>query len=120
MFEGLTRERLFGHNAERMYGTGRGIDSMRATRGRGFSFARRVAAAVLAVAAAAAGLALVAHGSPPTTYRTVVVQPGDTLWNIAAAAYPGDDPRVRVDDIEAANGLDGPVIRAGETLRLPG
>jgi LysM repeat protein len=50
---------------------------------------------------------------------TVVVQPGDTLWAIAATHYPSDDVRSRVDDIERANGLQGPVIQAGETLRLP-
>jgi LysM repeat protein len=49
----------------------------------------------------------------------VVVQPGDTLWSIAAAHYPGDDVRVRVDDIERANGLQSPTIEAGQELRLP-
>jgi nucleoid-associated protein YgaU len=49
----------------------------------------------------------------------VVVQPGDTLWSIAAARYPGDDPRARVDQIERLNNLSSPAIEAGETLRLP-
>jgi LysM repeat protein len=51
--------------------------------------------------------------------ETVVVQPGDTLWTIAATRYPGDDTRARVDEIERLNNLSSPVIEAGETLRLP-
>ncbi len=54
-----------------------------------------------------------------TASETVVVQPGDTLWTIAAAHYPGDDTRTRVDQIEQLNNLSSPVIEAGETLRLP-
>jgi LysM repeat protein len=53
-------------------------------------------------------------------YTTVLVQPGDTLWSIATEHYPADDVRVRVDDIEHANGLQGPAIQVGQTLRLPG
>ena len=49
----------------------------------------------------------------------MVVQPGDSLWSIAAARYPADDPRERVDAIERLNGLSGPMIEAGETLQLP-
>jgi LysM repeat protein len=64
-------------------------------------------------------LAKVALGGGSQADLTVVVQPGDTLWAIAAAHYPSDDVRSRVDDIERANGLQGPVIQAGETLRLP-
>jgi LysM repeat protein len=64
-------------------------------------------------------LAVVAHGGPAPVLTTVVVQPGDTIWSIASARYPTDDIRARVDDIERANGLNGPGIEAGETLRLP-
>ena len=81
---------------------------------------RRLLAAGAAVFLMAVGLALAAHGSTSTAYTTVVVQPGDTLWSIASAQYPADDVRVRVQDIEAANGLAGPNIEVGQTLRLPG
>jgi LysM repeat protein len=77
-------------------------------------------AAVAAVACVSVGFALGARGSAPVHYTVVVVQPGDTLWAIAAAHYPGDDVRVRVDDIEQANGLAGPTIEVGQTLKLPG
>ena len=64
-------------------------------------------------------LAVVAHGVTAPTYSTVVVQPGDTVWSIAAEHYPSDDIRSRVADIERANGLNSPMIEAGKTLRLP-
>ena len=80
---------------------------------------RRLLAAVAAVSLFGVGLALGAHGSTSAGYTTVIVQPGDTLWSIATEHYPNDDVRVRVDDIEQANGLAGPTIQVGQTLRLP-
>jgi nucleoid-associated protein YgaU len=65
------------------------------------------------------GLARSAHGEPAARYETVLVQPGDTLWAIAAARYPNSDVRQKIDDIESANRLSGPSIRAGQELRVP-
>ena len=103
-----------------MYAAGYGIKPWRADRAGGVRFGWRVGMATVLVGIAAIGMAVAAHGGAPTRYSTVVVQPGDTLWSIAATRYPGDDVRERVQDIEQANGLSGPQIRAGETLRLPG
>jgi nucleoid-associated protein YgaU len=104
-----------------MYAAGYGIRQMRATRSRGNAPALRRALVVLAIVLGSSlGFAVVAHGGPPQPDTTVVVQPGDTLWSIAEAHYPSDDVRVRVDDIERANGLRGPLIEVGQTLRLPG
>ena len=50
--------------------------------------------------------------------RTYTVQPGDTLWSIAAARY-GGDPRAGVRKVTERNGLDGATIRAGQQLVLP-
>lgn len=101
-----------------MYGAGYGVHPLRSTR-RIRPVGRAVAVLILAVSVSL-GLAVVAHGgSTGDAYTTVVVQPGDTLWSIAAERYPGDDVRGRVDGIERANGLSNPVIVAGETLRLP-
>jgi LysM repeat protein len=83
------------------------------------SFGRLVVVLGLTIAATV-GLAVVAHGGSAQVDSTVVVQPGDTLWSIASARYPSDDVRVRVDDIERANGLRSPVIEVGQTLQLPG
>jgi nucleoid-associated protein YgaU len=103
-----------------MYAAGYGIKPWRADRAGGVRLGRRAALAVLIVALTGLGMAVAAHGGTTTSYSTVVVQPGDTLWSIAAQHYPRDDVRDRVQDIEAANGLQGPQIEAGETLRLPG
>ncbi|QKW37928.1 LysM peptidoglycan-binding domain-containing protein [Actinomadura sp. NAK00032] len=60
------------------------------------------------------------HGGPSGPARTVVVEPGDTLWGIASAADPGTDPRLTVDRIMDLNGLRGdPVVHPGQEIRLP-
>jgi LysM repeat protein len=103
-----------------MYAAGYGIKPWRADRTGGVLLGWRAVLALALVAITAVGMAVAVHGSAPSHYTTVVVQPGDTLWAIAAARYPGDDVRERVQDIELANALSGPQISAGETLRLPG
>src|ERR1700704_3391531 len=100
-----------------MYATGYGNRPLRSPRQ--IKPAGRLAAVLLLALAVSLGLAVVAHGGSANADSTVVVQPGDTLWSIAAAHYPSDDIRARVQDIESANGLGGPVIEVGETLRLP-
>lgn len=47
-----------------------------------------------------------------------VVQPGETLWQLAKQAAPGHDPREVVDLLIRANDLDGGVIIPGQTLVL--
>ena len=103
-----------------MYAAGHAI-SIGPTRRQGFRLGgtKRTLAVVGAVAAANLALALVVRGGTPAVYTEFVVQPGDTLWSIASEHYPRDDVRVRVDDIERFNGLRGPLIEAGQTLRLP-
>ncbi len=102
-----------------MYAAGHGIQPWRAPRAGGIRPVRRLLAAVAAVLCLSVGFALGARGSVDRGYTTVVVQPGDTLWSIAAARYPGDDVRIRVQDIEQANGLAGPTIEVGQSLKLP-
>jgi LysM repeat protein len=100
-----------------MYATGYGIHPLRSAR-RIRPIGRLAAVMVLALSVSLA-LAVVAHGGTTAQDATVVVQPGDSLWSIAAQRYPSDDVRARVDDIERANGLMSPVIEAGEILKLP-
>jgi nucleoid-associated protein YgaU len=103
-----------------MYAVGYGIHPLRSRRRRvALGHAGRPTLVLFLVAAALIGLARVAFSGATPGDTTVVVQPGDTLWTIAAAHYPSDDVRTRVDDIERVNGLHSPVIEVGETLRLP-
>ena len=116
---GLTCERPFGTVPEHMYATGYSIRPLRSNRQAPLRHLGRWALVMVAVAFVSVGLSKVALGDTPPVIATVVVEPGDTLWGIAAARYPDDDVRVRVDEIERLNGLHSPRIEVGETLRLP-
>ena len=48
-----------------------------------------------------------------------VVQPGETLWQLARQADPQRDPREVVDRLIRANELDGGRIIPGQQLVLP-
>jgi hypothetical protein len=51
--------------------------------------------------------------------RTIVLQPGETLWGVAAEYAPeGVDPRAYVDALEELNHLKG-ATPAGMELELP-
>jgi hypothetical protein len=50
----------------------------------------------------------------PVAEVSVVVEPGDTVWSIAASLVDGDDVRPVVDALIAANG--GAVLEVGERL----
>jgi LysM repeat protein len=55
----------------------------------------------------------------PVTTKTIVVLPGDTLWDIARRVAPAEDPRATVYEIRRLNGLAGADIRVGEELVVP-
>lgn len=55
----------------------------------------------------------------PAVTRTAVVQPGDTLWSIAARVEPGRDTRVVVSQIRAVNHLANASVQVGQRLLLP-
>lgn len=51
---------------------------------------------------------------------TVVVTPGQTVWDIARSVSSGSDPRQVVAEIEELNSLpDGGSIRVGQPLYVP-
>lgn len=87
---------------------------------------RRVVAVVVGLAALVmagkAGAAL--GGSPlavperrPAASQQAVVQPGDSLWSIAARLEPGHDQRPAVDALTAAR--RGAPLVPGEVVALP-
>jgi LysM repeat protein len=115
----LTSEHPFATVREHMYATGYSIHPLRSSRQAPLRHLGRWALVMLALASLSVGLSKVALGDTPPVIATTVVEPGDTLWAIAAARYPSDDVRVRVDEIERLNGLHSPKIEVGETLRLP-
>jgi hypothetical protein len=98
---------------------------------------RRVVAVVLAVALvvvvtvglrlALPPLARVVGGGPltasddpppvPAGADTVLVQPGDTLWSIAAGLEGGGDVRATVDRLAVLNG--GSDLQVGQRLVVP-
>jgi LysM repeat protein len=56
----------------------------------------------------------------PQPTRGIVVQPGQTLWDIAAAQTPsGDDVRSTMTHLEQLNHLDSAALQVGQHLRIP-
>jgi nucleoid-associated protein YgaU len=89
---------------------------------------RRGRLVVFAASLAVAGGAFTMLGAPAASTHTayhpakhrVVVQPGQTLWDIAKQVAPGQDPRVVIDEIVDLNALSSAgEIRAGQPLYVP-
>jgi nucleoid-associated protein YgaU len=85
---------------------------------------RAVAVAVGLAALVMAGKAGAALGDSPLAVPERrpatphhVVQPGDSLWSIAARLEPGADPRPVVDELSAGRG--GRALVPGEVVTLP-
>ena len=57
-------------------------------------------------------------GGTPTATERIVVAPGQTLWDIAAAHSEGD-VRTTIDAIEKLNALDSVMLHAGQELFIP-
>lgn len=77
-------------------------------------FGRIVIVALVAVLVWAV-LARDTGAGPTPRYHTV--QPGETLWSIAASS--GGDPRAGVWELQQRNGLAGATIVPGQRLVLP-
>lgn len=78
--------------------------------------------AMLLVAVLFCGWALVGQArepEPPERYSLHLVRPGDTLWSISRQYMPEVDPRLGVEWISRANGLEGAIIRPGDILNVP-
>ena len=78
-----------------------------------------IAVLALGIVVSSAVVATGDAGEPPAT-DVVLVQPGETLWQIASAIHPGGDIRDTVDDIMRLNALDSPAgLQMGAELHLP-
>jgi hypothetical protein len=51
--------------------------------------------------------------------RSVVVQPGQSLWSIATQYEPASDPRGVIQEIIDLNALSGTSVQPGKHLLLP-
>lgn len=51
--------------------------------------------------------------------QAVIVQPGDSLYSIAASVPDAPSLTLTVDDIRSLNALDSDVLQAGQQLILP-
>lgn len=83
---------------------------------------RRLAGLALSVAAVgliAGLLSSTSHAASPASHEVVVVQPGDTLWSIAARHLPSRDPYGMIGEIQRLNGLADLTIYPGQELVLP-
>ncbi len=81
-----------------------------------------VAALALAGSTIGLGQAVIATSQigveAPT--QSVVVQPGETLWDIAARVHPGGYIRDTVAEIADLNALDNPAgLQMGSTILVP-
>ncbi|WP_370614508.1 LysM peptidoglycan-binding domain-containing protein [Mumia sp. Pv 4-285] len=82
------------------------------------------AAALLAVGGLTVGLGTqviaTSDAGDPVPSRAVVVQPGETVWDLAADANPSGDIRETVHDIAELNSLESAgEVAAGSTIYIP-
>ena len=62
----------------------------------------------------------IANGSSVAAYETVIVRPGDTLWDIADTYAKSDtDIRSFMHEIEEVNDVTGGNIYVGQELLIP-
>ena len=73
--------------------------------------------AVLGLGFAAASGSLANDKPEPT--RVITVEPGQTLWDIAADVSDGGDVRSTMAHLEAINHLDSSTLQVGQHLRVP-
>jgi hypothetical protein len=90
----------------------------------GRSVRRRTVAILVTIAlvVAGAGLAASALAMPadPPVGGHVVLQPGETLWDIAVRSAPnGTDPRTQLDTLRRLNGLGAGALDAWTVVLLP-
>ena len=89
-------------------------------RGQFVAVAGLVALAFVVLTLFGARSAAVPAGTPLEPTRTVTVQPGETMWNIAARVAPATDPRETIEQIVRLNGLDSAGdLQIGQSIAVP-
>ena len=78
-----------------------------------------VALSAAVIGGSSAALASREQGADSTSFITVTVTAGESLWSIAQEVAPSADPRDVVDAIVRLNALDGVTVSAGEQLSIP-
>ena len=51
--------------------------------------------------------------------KEVVIEKGDTLWEIVQKNFPHTDPRIKISEIKELNKLEISMIYPGQIIRLP-
>ena len=54
-----------------------------------------------------------------SSYVTVTVAPGESLWSLASRLADGSDVRAFIDEIVSVNSLGSGDITAGQKIRIP-
>lgn len=65
------------------------------------------------------GTADAAPESAGSATHSIVVQPGDTLWSLAASVAPGTDPREFILRVRDMNAIGTDHVFPGQTLTIP-
>ena len=77
-----------------------------------------LAIGAVAAGAGAIGAAAGTQGST-ATFSYVTVEPGESLWQVAAAVAPTADPRDVIADILSLNNLSSGDVQPGQRLAIP-
>ncbi|MGR2753845.1 LysM peptidoglycan-binding domain-containing protein [Agromyces arachidis] len=78
-----------------------------------------VAGVLVGTLSSGGAVAGIDDGRATTTFETVVVGAGDSLWGIAESIAPTADPRDVIHEIMQLNGLRDAVVQPGQELVLP-
>lgn len=77
-------------------------------------------AAGIGIAAISGGSALASgEAAQSTSFDTVTVMPGDTLWAIAEEIAPTSDPRTVINEIQKLNALSNGSLQVGQQIAVP-
>lgn len=76
--------------------------------------------AIIALLVVAGALrATAAPADPPAGWEPVLVQPGDTLWDLVQSRASVDDPRALIAQVKTVNQLTDSRLVSGQQLLLP-